>query len=433
MNDTEKPAPEQRLIPAHDNVWYWLATLHGEQNGADDDELAEMNRAAWLHWFAPPVSSDLYATLIEKGIAPHELNPYTEPERWKLLSDCAKRLGRKVPSSLPSRSEPVDFCNTHFESNVSFRGFLFFSPTDFTGAKFFARSYFDNATFSEYVYFRKTEFSEVAYFRGTKFSMRADFAEAEFSRLATYHKATFSGIANFEEAKFSENAHFQRAKFSEEANFREAKFAKRADFINSEFFSNTVFVGATFATSVPDFRGAELHEATEWHGVSWPEPGISGKYQDQVYAYERLRQEMERLKKPEDEQFFVRKEFRAKRGLVKPWSGGWLLNFSYEFLSDYGHSIARPLAGLLVLFLVGVPIFWLPPVLAGTSTTIWHAAAISFTNMLSIFPGVGKIMLAEQPVILSGAFRLFAVAQFIFGALLLFLLGLALRNRFRMK
>jgi hypothetical protein len=88
---------------------------------------------------------------------------------------------------------------------------------------------------------------------------------------------------------------------------------------------------------------------------------------------------------------------------------------------------------VLVLFLGGISVFCPPPVLAGASMTIWHAAAISFANIFSIFPGAGKIMLAEHPVILSGALRLFAVTQFIFGALLIFLLGLALRNRFRMK
>ncbi len=442
MNDTEKPAPEQLLTPAHDNVWYWLATLYGEQNGADiDDALAEMNRAAWLRWFAPPNNSKLYAALEEKGFSGLELTPFTETERRELLAAYAKRLGRDAPLSQPSLFKPVDFCNTHFECTVSFRGFLFASPTDFAGAKFSGGSYFDEATFSEFVYFSKTEFNEVAYFRKTMFFMRADFLETEFFSLATFHKATFSGLANFNDAKFSGEAYFQRAKFSEEANFREAKFSKRANFINAEFCSETVFAGVTFVTSVPDFRGAKLHEATEWHGVSWPEPEIGGKYQDQVYAYERLRQEMERLKKPDDELSFVRKEFRAKRGLLKPWRVEWLLNCSYEFLSDYGNSIVRPMVGLMVLFMVGmlllflggIPVFCPPPVFAGTSMTILDASAISFTNIFSIFPGVGKIMSAEHPVILSGAFKLFSVAQFIFGALLFLLLGLALRNRFRLK
>ena len=52
---------------------------------------------------------------------------------------------------------------------------------------------------------------------------------------------------------------------------------------------------------------------------------------------------MERLKKHEDEQFFFRKELRARRGLVPFGSGAWLLNFAYEALSDYGQSIVKPL------------------------------------------------------------------------------------------
>jgi hypothetical protein len=72
-----------------------------------------------------------------------------------------------------------------------------------------------------------------------------------------------------------------------------------------------------FGDAVPDFRGAKMHEATEWHGVNWPlAPQDEGTAQAQVYAYERLKQEMERLKEHEDEQFFFRKELRAS--LIRP-------------------------------------------------------------------------------------------------------------------
>jgi hypothetical protein len=38
-----------------------------------------------------------------------------------------------------------------------------------------------------------------------------------------------------------------------------------------------------------------MHEATEWHGPSWPKPPQDkGAAQEQVYAYERLKLEMER-------------------------------------------------------------------------------------------------------------------------------------------
>jgi hypothetical protein len=68
-----------------------------------------------------------------------------------------------------------------------------------------------------------------------------------------------------------------------------------------------------------------MHEATEWHGVSWPKPARDkDAAQAQVYAYERLKQEMERLKKHEDEQQFFRRELRARRGPVPPWSGAGL-------------------------------------------------------------------------------------------------------------
>jgi hypothetical protein len=62
-----------------------------------------------------------------------------------------------------------------------------------------------------------------------------------------------------------------------------------------EWVTHTIFTRATFENFVPDFRGATMHEATEWHGPSWPKPPQDkGAAQEQVYAYECLKLEMER-------------------------------------------------------------------------------------------------------------------------------------------
>lgn len=437
MTNIDKPlAPA--LTPANQNVWYLLATLHGEQSDqTKNDDLAERNRAAWLRWFAPPENGKLYVALRENGFSRGELEPFTLDQRRQLLEERSRQEWTDIALSQYSTASPAEFGHTLFDCNVSFRGFHFFAPTDFSGTRFQVKPVFDEATFAEFAYFNNAEFEEVASFIGTQFSMRADFEEAQFHRLATFHNAVFSGVANFRNTKFAEKAHFQRTQFDEEAIFQGAKFSKHPDFVNAQFASKTVFVGAIFETRVPDFRGAKLHEATEWSDtITWPDPKGDGNLQQNIYAYERLRQEMERLKKPDDEQSFVRKEFRAKRGLAGTWSGERFLNFCYQTLSNYGNSIARPLFALALLFLVGIPVFIVPPV-AGTEATIFHAASVaasvSFANMMSIFPGVRKIMLTDHTVALSGAAKLFAVAQFIIGALLLFLLGLALRNRFRLK
>jgi len=72
-------------------------------------------------------------------------------------------------------------------------------------------------------------------------------------------------------------------------------FSRTVDFVNARWVTHTIFTRATFENFVPDFRGATMHEATEWHGPSWPKPPQDkGAAQEQVYAYERLKLEMER-------------------------------------------------------------------------------------------------------------------------------------------
>jgi len=348
----------------------------------------------------------------------------------------------------------ANFSLAKFSGNAHFRSAEFsvanfnsatFSVANFISAKFSVADFF-SAKFCGNANFGSTMFS-VANFNSATFAV-ADFDSAKFFGNAKFSSATFTE-ANFSSGKFSE-ADFNSAKFSV-ANFSSAKFSGDAKFINAEFTANTVFADARFETAVPDFRGAKMHEATEWHGVSWPSaPRDKDTAQAQVYAYERLKQEMERLKKYEDEQFFFRKELRARRGLispqfffrkelrarrrlVSPGFGAWLLNYFYEASSDYGQSIGRPLLWLFVVFVIGSAIFAGTPVSNGTRMTIPGAAGLSFANIFSFLPLTHEFMIAEMTVGLSSAAKIVSVVQSVLGALLLFLLGLALRTRFRMR
>jgi hypothetical protein len=229
-------------------------------------------------------------------------------------------------------------------------------------------------------------------------------------------------------------AHAASATFSRNVDFSLAKFFGEIYFVNTKFATRTMFDRTDFGSHVPDFRGATMHDATEWHGARWPEPPRDSKTaQAQVYAYERIKQEMERLKKHEDEQRFFRRELRARRGLETTLSGGWLLNFLYEALSDYGQSVGRPLLGIVVCFAVGFFIFQGTPVFNGTHLTRTGAAALSFANIFSFLPIKREIMTQAMIDGLSNLAQIVGVMQSLLGAILLFLIGLALRNRFRMK
>jgi len=206
------------------------------------------------------------------------------------------------------------------------------------------------------------------------------------------------------------------------------------NFWNSEFTAEAIFANAHFYSNAPDFRGAKMHEATEWHGVIWPSiPTDKENAQQQVYTYERLKQEMERLKKHEDEQFFFRKELRVRREMMPLWSVARFFNFLYEAFSDYGQSTNKPLLWLCGSFLLGGAGFAWSFNNAGTSWTILHAASLSFASNFPLLPLYKEIISPDVFASLSNLAKIIIVVQSIFGTLMLFLLGLALRNRFRMR
>jgi uncharacterized protein YjbI with pentapeptide repeats len=406
---------------ANDNPWYWLATVHGEQTatagGGDwDEQLAADNRGAWNGWMARDLSNEQRAILVKELHSLFARRPI----------DGAPPIvqGDEFP---PDPTGVPDFSGTNFDHPVTFRGFLFPRMADFRSANFLLGR----------ADFRSASFSDCAEFRLAQFRWRADFTSATFSGRADFDAAQFPHGALFTSATFSDDAIFNSAKFSDRAVFNLATFSKNADFFNAEFIANTDFSGVVFKTCVPDLRGATLHEATEWHGVIWPEvPRDKVTAQAQVYAYQRLKQEMERLKKHEDEQSFFRKELRARRGLDAATSGAWLLNYVYEASSDYGQSIGRPVFWLVVLFLVGFFVFANALVSNGAPMNaevelraITFAARLSFANIFSFLPIRREINTTD----LSFVAQIFGALQTLFGVVLLFLLGLALRSRFRMR
>ena len=260
----------------------------------------------------------------------------------------------------------VKFYSARFMVRADFAGTTFSDIADFSSAQFNVKgpirhnfeSYYGDAQLSS-----KDEPS-----RNAKFSLErgviATFRGAHFRKNANFVKATFDCVADFREAMFDRDADFSSivvrhdaffgATFKSNVYFISAHF-RCAYFVNANFGAITRFDKAIFAYDVPDFRGAKMHDATEWHGVSWPKPPLNDEQhaQYQVYTYERLKQEMERLKKHEDEQFFFCKELRARRGLFHVLSGAWIINFLYQILSNYGSSIRRPILWIIATFAAG--------------------------------------------------------------------------------
>jgi uncharacterized protein YjbI with pentapeptide repeats len=421
----EETKPKRK---AKDNPWYRLATLHGEPSSLDDD-VAARNRATWNRYMASAI-----------GDSPEELRPFSQEELHAIQSVFADRSGIEGISD-------IDFSDVEFDKPFFAQGFVFPKPTTFHGATFSGHADFDSATFSGHANFSSATFSQDANFSSATFSGSAAFDGATFSGHAEFISA-FSSAAEFRRAKFcGTNIDFGGATFCSDANFtttifsgyldfQEATWLQMAVFVNSEMRSETGFYKATFFEP-PQFFGAKLHEGTSWHDVTWPEkPKDAVTANDYVDAYERLKLEMDRLKKHWDELDFFARELQCRQ-VVLGWKG--LPIALYGALCGHGRYYMRPLGILVVVVILGaIPIrahfgggwalatFTEHPIGGG-------ALGLSFANTFG-FLGIRKDLIAAELLQgLPGWLKVIATIQTILGILLLFLFGLGIRNRFRMR
>jgi hypothetical protein len=198
----------------------------------------------------------------------------------------------------------------------------------------------------------------------------------------------------------------------------------------------TAFDDAKF-NSPPECSNAKLHEGTTWHDVRWPAtPSDVSQARAFLGAYARLKMEMDRLKKHSDELDFFSLEQQCRRVADGFWKG--LPIAVYGFVSDYGRSYVRPL-GLLV----ATVLFGAIPIRAHYSgwsitTFIAHgfsggAVGLSFANIFSVLSVRKDLINPDLLLSLPGWLKAVATIQSILGIVLLFLFGLGIRNRFRMK
>jgi hypothetical protein len=340
--------------PALDSSWYILATIGHKIdlscfkviNNAEN-----RNRIAWNHWAATGLTCEQKSQLIELGLEQDDLSPLDGVD-YSLLRFAI--TDRKF-GSVPTPADQINFSVINFDDEISFDRYIFARRIDFSHAIFKRKASFRNAVFLEEAVFNDAIFEAEADFNSAIFCDHACFNSTIFKGYADFNLARFSHKVSFDDAEFEQQAYFHATNFRTRVFFRKTKFWKESEFINTKFSANTVFRRAHFDSSVPDFRGAEMHHATEWDHADWPPPPRDeGEAQQQVYRYERLKQEMENLKKHEDELKFFGKELRARRSLMLKYSGDWFLNWLYELISDYCNSIFKPLCGIVVVFIVGV-------------------------------------------------------------------------------
>lgn len=377
----------------------------------------------------------------------------------------------------------VSFKNADFSGgNVSFFNAEFFGQTtDFSGAKFLTGDVdFRGAKFwSDFVLFNQTTFSggDTDFFKAEFFEGRAYFAKTRFlSGLASFKEVSFSGTGvHFIGTEFICNLSAEDMLVGGDLYFHTIS-SGLCDLRRLRVDGTADFSGSTF-TQVPDFRDAKLDRPPEVARIRVPVPKMTHRLvkglpfdvvnmfevakvgswsrADDVARYRKLKAMALAANDHEKDGEFFHYEMLAKRGIETKTFSGLLLNSLYWHLSDFGQSFTKPMIWLGIswyfffVLCIGIVDFYVDlPNKLQRWEVLWFAA---FNSLRNAVPLVGSFFrFAPHPEGEPGWFldkyhALFHeglsidpllcinVLQNLIGLVLLFLLALALRNRFRLK
>ena len=384
----------------------------------------------------------------------------------------------------------ADFSNATFVGAAGFKHTVFRKRPRFDSAVFENSAYFKGATFTETTVFNKAEFKVSAYFDDSKFLPiqgangssfgGVGFVNSVFAGEVSFQRAVFNVRANFEGARFQDHANFrntlfdkhgdfQRVTFDRTTDFTSAKFMREVRFHDSTFMSTTYFRNAVFMQP-PKFFGTELHEDTDLSGIKWrraesfyasswwskitprrsksasrsslekPESDVVDA-SSAIQAWDRLTLIMSKLEKVPERHEFHRLRMRAQRRR----DGVGVLSFAnwvFEISCDYGWSVKRALIWW-ILHVVGVAflIFCYARIMGSASwDLLLDSLSVSFSNAHAFFRLTsegGYLYEARQrlgaSVLDTSVLSIVGTVQTVIGPILLFLLLLTLRNRFRLR
>ena len=306
----------------------------------------------------------------------------------------------------------LDFSGSTFET-ANFKGFLFTAATDFSNCEFSCSADFHGAIFHSSANFYKAHFVTNAGFASCHFLGEASFTKAHVDGDAWFTHAVFSGQAWFEnvmfrndfeatDAVFESSARFAGAEFSGRACFHDATFAHGAWFNATTFwkdarFTRTKFDGgaeefsdASFVMA-PDFRASRFQVpptfqrsvigyATNVASSRWRRILDCAVDNSQAPSYRRLKQFASEAKDHERELQFFALEMRAKRFYETKDFWPITLNVAYDWLSDYGRSVARPMMWLVALITIAMGVVLHGHLTVITMTSLEAAGIVAFTN-----------------------------------------------------
>ncbi len=393
---------------------------------------------------------------------------------------------RKVPLK-PNLS----FAAMEFGDFANFRAAQFDYYPIFKAAQFGNFATFTAVHFRNGVAFTAAQFGEHADFCGAQFGPDAGFAAAQFGRMAKFQATHFERLADFSARTWAQvgGVYGARLKAVEEwagnhglspetfqkIDFSGTVFSGKADFSDRKFLGETAFGCLTsdytyedlkrdekqipivndagchkiekkrpnqfhvsFGVS-PIFHGCELHQDISFKDAVFP--AATGN-ENSANAYRTLKLAFSKQQAIREEHRFFRLEMEEetlretglKRALFR----------AYRTFSDYGFSITRPLRywglGVLVLTVVYGLLSWLGQCGLSTLACDFTPKWLEFSLLQTLpLPGLEKLSgNASEAFWPEGAWwglglSVLVILHKTLSLAALFLIGLALRNLFKLK
>jgi uncharacterized protein YjbI with pentapeptide repeats len=345
------------------------------------------------------------------------------------------------------------FLRAMFTGEADFRKATFTGEAKFWRATFKGETYFWQATFMGKVNFKWATFTGEAYFMKATFMSEASFLRATFAGKAYFPQATFTGEANFWQTTFERVAYFLKATFEREADFQQTEFLGMTIFREAKFTGVATFHAARFGKTV-SFRESKWNAVPDFKGTAWKD-GVA------VDDFEQLQTKLNKgeldwrqqstsdpasrlqaLRKmardaddrPRELDYFALELQARYQGKELGAGAKRRLVGLYRVLSDYGRGILRPFLWLVGLWELSAVVYW---VLADGGWRVWdNALLLSAVNALPTL-GAGSAARESSLEALYGSdipnlVHVIAVVEGVIGLILLFLIALGLRNRFRL-
>lgn len=289
----------------------------------------------------------------------------------------------------------IIFDYTKFKKYVVFSDSVFYENASFNNSEFFDNLIFQRNK-SQNILFRYSKFKKNSDFRNTKFEdssffscefSQSDFSECEFINSVSFSSCIFKMETDFIDSVFKDQVNFSSSKFYQEVKFINIIFQNKVSFHNVEFFEPKL-VHIDGDLSMASFLNTDLSRVHFENNVVWNNSPQSGKFSkfnqcrfvifDEILlennepnldlnsvldVYRNLRENYDYYLRYDDAgEFFIREmELKRKFSQTTSLAGsqtskknrvfsrfsitGW-----YGLLSQYGHSILRPLISSSIIF-----------------------------------------------------------------------------------